>query len=128
MPYFFLAPGFALYLILGGILILACRVIDSLRRFFSYVWRIWVWGGIGFIVANALLVAILYVPLTRIGVTGAARSSNDIAGIIIGVAALLGPFVASAFGLLVGAGVGAHLAWRTTRRIRSASDNPAAAN
>jgi hypothetical protein len=116
MPYFFIAPAFVFYVVLGGMLVVACRVIDSLRRFSSYVWRIWLWGGIGVVVGNALLVAILYVPLTHIGVSGSAKSSHDIVGIIVGVAVLLGPFVASAFGLLVGAAAGAYLAWRINRR------------
>ena len=119
MPYFFIAPAFALYLVLGGILVVACRVIDSRRRLLSYVWRIWLWGGIGFVVANMLLVAILYVPLTHLAVSGSAKPSHEIVDIIVGVAVLLGPFVASVFGLLVGAGADAYLAWRINRVARA---------
>jgi hypothetical protein len=66
-----------------------------------------------------LLVAILYVPLAHLSVSGSAKSSHEFVGIIVVVAVLLGPFVASVFGLLVGAGVGAYLASRIDRVARA---------
>jgi hypothetical protein len=102
MPYAVAFAGFALFLALGAIATASSFLFASLRGLRPFAWRAWLWGSIGFLVTNALLLAILAYPLTHIGVAHSPDGSTDVPGMILGAAVVFGPLVASASGILIG--------------------------
>jgi hypothetical protein len=112
MPYTFALAGFALLFSLGVLITAMSFLLGSLRGLRPYAWRALLWGSIGFLVANALLLAILAYPLTHMGVAGTSGGATDFLSIILGAAVVFGPLVASGFGIIVGALTGCYLGRR----------------
>jgi hypothetical protein len=112
MPYAFALAGFALFFFLGAIITAMSFLLGALRGVRPYAWRALLWGSIGFLAANALLLAILAYPLMHMGVAGGSGSSTDFASMILGAAIVFGPLIASGFGIVVGALTGCYLGRR----------------
>ena len=112
MPHLIILSGFVAATLGALIFTVAARSIPALRPLFPYVWRTWLWGTLGFALANAMYAAILIwiidvVPPPRDATEGVKLWDVAVVGYI-----LLGPFVASAFGAFTGSVFGLYLGWR----------------
>ena len=116
MPYalaFFEAVVFTLA---GAAATLAATFFAPFKPFLPFAWRIWLWGSIGFVVANLFLLAILFRFLNGVGIAGAAPRHVDIWGFLFLGLILFGPVLFSSAGVLFGCWYGWFLARRRTRR------------
>jgi hypothetical protein len=120
MPYFLICPLWGLAVISLLAVTLATRVVRRLAPGYPFAWRILLWSSVGFLAANALLLAalvgggVLADKLPRAsGLVGYAAAFG-VAG-----AVFLGPFLASAAGFAGGAVVGAYLGFRAIQRRSS---------
>jgi hypothetical protein len=102
MPYAFALAGFALFFALGAIGTASSFLFASLRGLRPYAWRAWLWGCIGFLVTNALLLAMIAYPLMHVGIAGNPGGRTDVLGMILGAAVVFGPLVASTLGIIIG--------------------------
>jgi hypothetical protein len=112
MPYTFALAGFAFFFVLGAIGTASSFLFASLHDLRPYVWRAWLWGSIGFLVTNALLLAIIVYSLMHVGIAGNSDGRTEALGMIIGAAVAFGPLVASASGILLGVLVGCYFGKR----------------
>jgi hypothetical protein len=116
MPYFFIAAAFLMFTVLGIGAALVSRLWTPLRPIFPYAWRSWLWGSIGFVLANIALAGIGWIAIQQSGKVEAVAAYRQAAGFAAAVTLLLGPFVASAAGASAGIAFGCFLAFRQTRR------------
>ena len=112
MPYAFALAGFALFFALGAIGTASSFLLASLRGLRPYAWRAWLWGSIGFLATNALLLAIIVYSLLHVGIAGNTDRRTEILGMILGGAVAFGPSVASASGIFLGVFVGCYFGRR----------------
>jgi hypothetical protein len=112
MPYAFALTGFALFFALGAIGTASSFLFASLRGIRPYVWRVWLWGSIGFLVTNALLLAIIVYSLMHVGIAANTDRRTEILGMILGVAVAFGPLVASLSGIFLGVFAGCYFGRR----------------
>ena len=112
MPYAFALTGFALFFALGVIGTASSFIFASLRGLRPYAWRAWLWGSIGFLVTNALLLSIIAYCLLHVGIASNSDGRTEVLGMILGAAVAYGPLAASAFGIILGVRVGCHFGKR----------------
>ncbi len=112
MTWFVILPLWLASLGAMALATVATRVVARLAPAFPYAWRVLVWSSVGFVAANALVLA-GFVVVAR-AVDGAPPASGA-AKVGLGAALLLAPVIASAAGFLGGAGPGVVLAWRVSR-------------
>jgi hypothetical protein len=112
MPFAFALVGFALFFALGAIATAASFLFASLRSLRPYAWRAWLWGSIGFLATNALLLAIIAYSLTHVGIADNADGRTEVLGMILGAAVVYGPSVASAAGIVIGTVAGCYFGKR----------------
>lgn len=111
MPYFFILPVFVA-LLLG---LLAAGVglhFTRLKSAAPYAFGVALGAALGFAGANALLVPLLH----GVGHIPENQNTQTIKALLLATVLFIGPFVASAFGAVVGAVLGVVVAWRTSRR------------
>jgi hypothetical protein len=82
------------------------------RNLLAYAWRMWLWGSIGFIAANALLLAILSPFLSGTGIAGGPSKHQSVLDFVLLGLVLFGPLVFSSAGVILGCVLGWHLARR----------------
>jgi len=112
MPYAFALAGFALFFALGAIGTASSFLFASLRGLRPYAWRAWLWGSIGFLVTNALLLAIIVYSLMHVGIAGNSDSRTEVLGVIIAATVVFGPSVASGLGIIIGVLAGCYFGKR----------------
>jgi hypothetical protein len=112
LPYFVALAGFLAFTLAGAFTTLAAWWFAPLRALLAFAWRIWLWGSIGFVAANIALFAILFPFLSGLGISGGSPSHTDWVALSLGVLVVLGPPLASASGVILGAALGCYLAWR----------------
>ena len=112
MPYDLALTGFAVFSVLGAIGTASSFLVASLRSLRPYAWRAWLWGSVGFLVANAILFAIIAYSLMHVGVAGNSDSRTESLGMIIGATVVYGPSAASALGVIVGVLTGCYFGKR----------------
>jgi hypothetical protein len=112
MPYAFALAGFTLFSALGAVGTASSFLFASLRSLQPYAWRAWLWGSIGFLVMNALLLAMIAYPLMHVGIAGSPDGRTDVLGMILGAAVVFGPLVASALGIVIGVVAGCYFGKR----------------
>src|SRR5580692_3212856 len=118
MPYFLVAAAFAMFTVGAAIGTVFARVFVPLRSVFPFVWRIWLWGSLGFLVANALfLLGFWSVLLPVMDVKSLPSWLHGILSVVAGVTVVLGPFIISGVGVGGGALLGCVFAWRSGRDI-----------
>jgi MFS family permease len=119
MPYFFLVAGFILFTVAAALGTALTWFYRPLRPVFPLTWRAWLWGTVGFVLANALLIGAVALLLGA-EVSPAPQYANVVGG--VGVAALvIGPFVASGAGVVMGVLFGCYLGWRVATRVQRAA-------
>jgi hypothetical protein len=117
MAYFIILPAFVLWLLAATGAVIAVRLTPRLAAVFPYVLRVAVWGTLGFLAANAALIGLLALGLVALDNPSATSSlPHDVGQIAWGLAALGGPFIASALGWMSGCALGVLLAFLRTRR------------
>ena len=121
MPYFFAIAGFAFFNLLFALATLGTWLHRPASALFPLVWRIWLWGSIGFLAANGLLLAALYPILTGVGISAAAPGTVDPFSVVLGFAVLFGPLVASAVGICGGGLLGVYMVRRKGGQSRAAA-------
>jgi hypothetical protein len=110
VAYFFVLPAFFLWLIIAGALVVATKRISRIHSAYSIVWRISLWGTLGFIAANALFIVLLISGFSALDVSSASPSFiHNTLQFLFGLIAIGGPVIASFLGWLVGVMVGAVL-------------------
>jgi hypothetical protein len=112
MPYDFALAGFALFFALGAIGTASSFLFASLRGLRPYAWRAWLWGSIGFLVTNVVLLAIIVYSLMHVGIAGNSDSRTEFLGMILGAAVVYGPSAASALGIVIGTLAGCYFGKR----------------
>jgi hypothetical protein len=102
MPYDLALDGFALFFVLGAIATASSFILGSLRRLRPYAWRAWLWGTIGFLAMNAVLLGVIAYPLMHVGIASNSDRQTEFLGMLLGVAVVYGPTAASALGIVIG--------------------------
>src|SRR5262249_51396 len=87
------------------------------RSLLAFAWRMWLWGGIGFINANALLLAILFPLLSGTGIAGGPPKHQGVVDFVLLGLALFGPLAFPSTGVILGCVLGWHLARRHAIRV-----------
>ena len=109
MPYVVALAEAAVFTLAGAIITLMSAIF--FRHFLAFAWRMWLWGSIGLVTGNLVLVAVLSSFLIGIGIAGAQRTSaRDLA---LAYLILFGPLVITTLGILLGCLYG----WRRTRQL-----------
>ena len=111
MPYFFIFPLFALWLLLGIASSIALRF-TRLQHLAPYAWAITLGSLLGCMAGNAVLLLLtglaVHAPVPEV--------AREARGIGVAAAIFLGPFAASALGALTGAGAGPLLLYVLRRK------------
>ena len=115
MPYFVILLGFALFSVAAALGTLLAWIWRPLQPLFPFAWRAWLWSTVGFVAANAALLAVLWLILVMGDHAASMSLMQKAAGILGALTAVLGPFIASAVGLGAGFLLGCFLAWRAVR-------------
>jgi Na+/melibiose symporter-like transporter len=117
MPYFFIAPAFLLFTVMSAGAVLVSWLWKPLRPIFPYAWRSWLWGSVGFLLANMALAAIAWSVIQQTNNVDPVSAHRHASGFAVAVTLFLGPFVASAAGTAVGIAFGCFLAFRQRRSV-----------
>jgi hypothetical protein len=112
MPYDFALVGFALFFALGALATASSFLFASLRSLRPYAWRALLWGSVGFLVMNAVLLAIIAYPLMHLGIAGNSDGRTEFLGVLLGAAVVYGPSAASALGIAAGTFAGCYFGKR----------------
>ena len=116
MPYFFVIPGFILFTVAAALGTALARFYRPLRSLFPFAWRAWLWGTVGFVIANALLIGAIALLLgSEISL---AQQYSEVVGWVTLAGMVAGPFVASGAGVLIGVLFGCYLGWRVAAGVR----------
>ncbi len=117
MPYVLALLEAVVFTVAGSIATLTTAFYSPLRDLRGFAWRIWLWGSVGFVIGNALLLAILFPFLNGIGIAGGAPSHPDVLGFVLLGLVLFGPVLFSSAGVILGCLYGWRLARRRTPRL-----------
>jgi len=60
VPYAFALLEAVIFTVAGAVATLATAFLSPLRDLLAFAWRIWLWGSVGFIIGNVVLLAILF--------------------------------------------------------------------
>jgi hypothetical protein len=116
MLYFIIIPAFVLWLAAAALAVGVTKSVPRIAYAFPYVWRVSLWATLGFIAANALLIALLAGGSFALDEASSEKTASGGAmRMVWGVGALAGPLVASAAGWFFGAVFGAALSLRLHR-------------
>jgi hypothetical protein len=115
MPYFFALATVSVFMLTCAIATVATLTVATWRYLFPLIWRVWVWGIVGFAAAHALIIFLmmLLVPV-GVGIAGGPPSHTDSRTNFLGALVLYGPMLASIVGPLVGTLCGWYLARRAS--------------
>ena len=78
MPYFFVLAAFALISVAGAAGIAIAWLYRPLRPLFPFVWRAWLGALVGFVFANALLLATFWTALSLSAALGRNHGSKNL--------------------------------------------------
>jgi hypothetical protein len=112
VPYVFALVEAVLFTIAGAAATLATAFSSSLRRFLALTWLMWLWGSIGFVATNLLLLAILFPILSSIGIASAPLHRVDVWDLVLTGLVLFGPVLFSSAGIILGCWYGWRVGWR----------------
>ncbi len=117
MPYFFILPGFVLYLVAMCIALAGTFLYEPAAYLRSHVLSVLIWSSMGFVastIAYAGLAVLVMLVMERAPAGGLAASLSGIA--MVGML-FIAPFVAAALGLVGGAVVGLRRSLAKARRV-----------
>jgi hypothetical protein len=109
VPYIFALVEVATFTLAAAVFTLTCAFF--FHYFLAFAWRMWLWGSIGLIVTNLVLVASLFPLFVGVGIAGAPRTSaRDFA---LTELILYAPLLVTTLGIVLGCSYG----WRRARRL-----------
>ena len=112
MPYAFALLEAVIFTVAGAVATLATALFSPLRDLLAFAWRMWLWGSVGFIVGNVVILAILFLFLSNVGIAGGAPRYPVVRGFVLPGLTLLAPLLFSSVGVILGCLYG----WRLARR------------
>jgi hypothetical protein len=112
VPYVFAFIEASLFTALGVVVTLTTLLVASFRHFLGFAWRLWLWGSIGFVIGNLLLLAILSPFLVGVGIAGGAPRHTGVWDYVLLGLVLFGPLLVSTLGI----GLGCWFGWSLARR------------
>jgi hypothetical protein len=112
MPYFFILPAYVLLLLVLGIAAFVTRMNPGLRGSSAYIIAGTIGTLPGIIVANLVVTVAGILPAVIADHFSLPDGLKQVCGVFAGVALLLGPFVASAVGVVLGFLGGCWVVWR----------------
>ena len=112
MPYVFALLEAVVFTMAGAAATLTAAFFSPFKHLLAFAWRMWLWGSIGFIIANVILLAILFPFISGIGIAGGAPRHPDLLGFVELGLVLFGPLLFSSAGVILGSWYG----WRLARR------------
>jgi hypothetical protein len=116
VPYVFALLEAVVFTVAGAAATLATAFYSPLRELRAFAWRMWLWGSVGFVIGNAVLLVILFPFLSGIGIAGGAPPHTDVLGFALLGLALFGPVLFSSAGVILGCLYGWRLARRRTQQ------------
>jgi uncharacterized membrane protein YjfL (UPF0719 family) len=115
MPYFFILPGFVVYLAGMGIALLVTVLHRPAAWLRPYLASVLLWSSIGFVVSTAVYLLALVASVQLMDRILGGKPST-LGGIAMGMMVFVAPFVAAAGGLFGGAAIGVRRHWASIRR------------
>lgn len=109
MPYVFALVEVTTFTLAAAVMTLTSAIF--FRYFLGFAWRMWLWGSIGLVAANFVLVASLFPFLAGIGI--AAAPPTDVRAAALMDLILYGPLLITTLGITLGCLYG----WRRARRL-----------
>lgn len=109
MPYVFALIEASAFTLAAAALTLTSALF--FRYFLGFAWRMWLWGSIGLVAGNFVLVASLFPFLAGIGIAGAPRT--DARAVALTDLILYGPLLITTLGIALGCLYG----WRRARQL-----------
>jgi hypothetical protein len=114
VPYAFALLEAVVFTMAGVLATLTAVFFSPFKHVLAFAWRMWLWGSLGFIIANLVLLAILFHFLSGIGIAGGAPQHNDVLGFVLLGLVTFGPLLFSSAGVILGSWYGWRLAQRHT--------------
>lgn len=113
MPYVFALLEAVVFTMAGAAATLTTAFFSPFKYLLAFAWRMWLWGSVGFVIANVILLAILFHFFSGIGIAGGAPPQHpDVLGSVLLGLVLFGPLLFSTAGVILGSWYG----WRLARR------------
>ena len=112
MPYAFALFEAVAFILVGATVTLATAFLSALRHLLAFAWRMWLWGSIGLIIGNVVVVALQFYFLTGVGIAGGSPRHTDLSTLFLTGLVLFGPLLFSSLGIILGCFYG----WRLARR------------
>lgn len=116
MPYFFIIPAYLILLLALGIVVFVTRLNETTRPASRYILAGMIGTVPGIIVANAIVTLAGIMPALVAEQVSLAEGFKQACAIFAGLALLLGPFVASVVGVVLGFSCGC---WFVCKRRES---------
>jgi uncharacterized membrane protein YjfL (UPF0719 family) len=104
VAYFFILPGFVLYVLAVVAAIIVTRLYAPAAPLRPYLISILGWSTLGFVVATIAYAGVMFLSLLIAGQSMGGPSA--VGGIFLGLVVFVGPFLASGLGLVGGAVLG----------------------
>ena len=117
MPYVLALLEAVVFTVAGVVATLATAFYSPMRGLLAFAWRMWLWGSVGFVIGNAILLAILFPFFSGIGIARGAPPHPDVLGFVFLGLALFGPVLFSSAGVILGCLYGWRLARRRTPQL-----------
>jgi hypothetical protein len=118
VPYFLILPLFAILVSLLVLLTVISALTPSLHHWLPTAWRLLLWCTLGFLLANAILVAVFFI-VGRFFFPATEGTWLQIpSGVLGGLLVFLGPFIASAAGVMGGAALAFAKGLKASRPLR----------
>jgi len=112
VPYVLALVEAVIFTLAGAGATLATAFFSPLRDLLAFAWRMWLWGSVGFIIGNVVLLVILFPFLSGVGIAGGAPRHTDVLGFALVGLVLFGPLLFSSAGVILACLYG----WRLARR------------
>lgn len=109
MPYVFALVEITAFTLGAAVITLSSAIF--FRYFLGFAWRMWLWGSIGLVAGNFVLVASLFPLFVGVGTAGAPRT--DVRTLALTDLILYGPLLITTLGITLGCLYG----WRRARRL-----------
>jgi hypothetical protein len=112
VPYAFALFEAVVFILVGATVTLSTAFLSAFRHLLAFAWRMWLWGSIGLIIGNVVVLALQLYFLSGIGIAGGPPRHTDLSNLFLTGLVLFGPLLFSSLGIILGCLYG----WRLARR------------